>query len=205
MTIFLSILLFFIVILSFPVRIFAIHSPTVLTIRWLFLKMVVSISKSKTNWEYFFLGLKLKSRPKKEKTAVLKKKKKTQKKKSVKKSKVRKLSISFLKEIIQHPLIKKILKKILNLLKRLLKSVSFRQVSADIGLNDYYLQGIVHGFSHRINSKQIQIRNNYLSSNHLEVDIKISIWGVLYALLIFLGSFPYFKTFRFYKNTLLEK
>lgn len=207
MAIFFGILLFLIILISFPVRVLAIHSPTALTISWLFFKVVVSLSESKTKWEFTLLGLRVKSRPKKEKSSLLNKskKKKSPKKKSVKKSKFRKLSFDFIKEILRHPLIKKILQKLLKLFKRLYRSVNFKSISADIGLKDFYWQGIVHGLSHRINSKRIHISNNYLHNNHLEVDIKISIWGVLYALIVFLGSFPYLKTFRFYKNTLLEK
>jgi len=204
MTIFISIIALFIVILSFPIRISAIHSPMVFTISWVFLKVSLALQDKKAILEYHVFGLKLKSRPKKEKRSSPKKKTKSQKK-SIKKNKFRKISIAFIKEIIYHPLFKKMLYKILNLLKRLVKSINFRRLSADIGLNDYYWQGIIHGLSHRFNSKRIQIRNNYLEHNHLELDLKISIWRVLYAVLIFLGSFPYLKTFRFYKQTLLEK
>ncbi|MBT4290662.1 MAG: hypothetical protein HOD92_25325 [Deltaproteobacteria bacterium] len=204
MTIFLSIVALIIVILSFPVQISAIHSPTVFTVSWFFIKVSAVLQGKKIILKYQIFGLKLKSRPKKEKLSILKKKKKPQKK-AAKKNKFRKISIDFIKEIIYHPLFKKILHKALNLLKRLLKSIDFRKLSADIGLNDCYWQGIIHGISHRFNSKRIQIRNNYLENNYLELDLKISIWKVLYALLIFLGSFPYLKTFRFYKQTLLEK
>jgi len=203
MTIFLSLIVFFIVILSFPVRISAIHSPTVIAISWTFIKVTLTLPENKTILNYQIFGYKIKSHPKKVKQPAAKKKK--PQKKAVKKNKFRKISIDYIKEILHHPLIKKILHKVLNLLKRLVKSINFRKLSADIGLSDYYWQGIIHGVSHRLNSKHIQIRNNYLEHNHVELDIKISIWRVLYALLIFLGSFPYLKTFRFYKQTLLEK
>ncbi len=205
LTICLSILAFFIFLVSFPIRIVAVHSPTVLIIRWTIIKVCLGLEESKTTKAYYLFGLKLKSQKEKA-SAKSKKTKKTNKpKKKGTKKKFRKISSGFIKEIFHHPLIRKILVKSINLLKRLYQAVKLRELSADIALDDYYWRGILHGLSYMINSDRILIHNNYQERNHMELDLKISIWRVLYALLIFLGSFPYLKTLRFYKHTLLEK
>ncbi len=120
-----------------------------------------------------------------------------------KKKKLKKITPSIVIELIHHSTVSKIIVTLTRFGFRSLKSVRIKKINWDLSLEDYYLQGIVHGVSACLpQSKAIQINHNYQECNHFAINIHVSIWRLIFAITLLILCFPYLKTFRLYKSTL---
>jgi hypothetical protein len=179
-----------VVLVSVPIRI-RVDSEAILLIHWLFLRVRVSTSGGDLKTEFKLFRWKIKSRAEKQST---KKKKPDKEKKSS-----GKMSFSLVRELLRDSAVKKVFFITLRLLVRCSRAVKISVLNCDIGLKDYFWQGIVMGLISGLpNSKSLQVNGNFEEFNKFLFVVKISIWRVLSAAVLFLIRFPYIRVFRLY-------
>ena len=187
--------------LSLPVRIALRSATSEMDIRWLFVFFRIALAEGKPQFRFSLFGKNIKS--KKEKKAVEKSPENLTPKSSVRKKKHLKLTVSLVIDLIHNPTIGKIFRILIKFGFRSAKSIKIRTLIWDIGLEDYFLQGILQGVSAYIpQNKRIQINHNYQEQHQIFIEIRISIWRLLNAIGLLILSFPYIKTFRLYRSTL---
>ncbi len=196
--IFISLLL--LTILSCPIRI-RFESNLVCYINWLFVKVRIRSVKGTLKTE-----LKLFNK----KTGFFKKKKLTEKKESTSPKKSKKKRPKITKNLIMETLadvaVKKLFRIILRFCWRCIKAIHVSVLKWNIGLKDYYWQGIITGLLHSIpRSKNLQVSGNFLEDNDFILVVKVSILRIITALLLLLIRFPYIRTYLLYRRVYLQK
>lgn len=203
---FLSFFLFVVIILSFPV-IVQVESKPVCYIKWLFIKVRIRPKEGsiKTDLKLFNIKTSLFEKKKKEKAAPVKKKDvkpKKPKKKKPKKKVTKEMVFASLKD----KAVKKAISVIFRFLRRCAKSIKVSALKWNIGIKDYYWQGIITGLLHSIpHTKKLQLRGNFQEKNEIFVVFKISILNLVAALVILLVRFPYLRAFLLYRRVYLQK
>ena len=181
-----------IVILSIPVKV-RLESNLVFLVQWVFLTVRIIVEQNNVRTELQLFNKTIESRKKAKQKPV------TKQKKAKKKKPKKKVPFSFLKDTLQDAAIKKVIYQSLHLVLRCLFAIKIRFLKWNIGLADYYWQGIIYGVvSGFPNTKRWQIHGNFDEVNDFLLIIQISIWRVLSAIAIFLFFFPYFRTLRIY-------
>ncbi|NQU64146.1 MAG: hypothetical protein HQ517_07680 [SAR324 cluster bacterium] len=181
-----------IVILSIPVKV-RLESNLVFLVQWIFLTVRIIIDRNNVRTELLLFN-----------KAVTKRKKSEQKptaenKKTKKKKPKKKIPFSMLKDILQDVAVKKVLFHSVHLILRFFYAIKIRFLKWNIGLTDYYWQGILFGIVSGLpKTKRVDIQGNFEEINDFLLIIQISIWRVLAAVAIFLFFFPYFRTIRIY-------
>ena len=191
--------LFLITILSFPIRI-RFESNPVCYITWLFLKFRVRFIKGdlKTDMKIF-----------NKKTRLFKKKKPAKKKKIAtpkkeKKKKQPKFTKDLVFKILSDIAVKKSLRVIFRFCWRCVNSVRISRLHCNIGLKDFYWQGILTGLSRSLPySSNLQITGNFLEEKEFILECQISILRISLALSLLLLTFPYLKAYRLYRRVYL--
>lgn len=192
--------LLLITILSFPIRI-RVESNPVCYITWLFLKFRVRFIKGdlKTDMKIFNKKTRLfkKKKPaKKKETAAPKKEKK--------KKKQPKLTKDLVFKTLSDVAVKKSLRVILRFCWRCVKSVRISRLHCNIGLKDFYWQGILTGLFRSLPySNNLQITGNFMEEKEFVLECEISILRISLALSLLLLTFPYFKAYRLYRRVYL--
>lgn len=188
----LTVALLLIILLSFPVKI-RLESTLVFLVQWFILTVRVVVTEGDVQTELLLLNKKLEKKKKPEQKTEPEKEAKQPKKPK------KKVPFSLVKETLQDAAVKKILVQLLSLLRRCIAAARVRLLHWNIGLNDYYWQGIVHGLVSALPvTKQLQVRGNFEENNDFLMIVQISIWRVLGALLIFLLFFPYYRAMKIY-------
>ena len=119
------------------------------------------------------------------------------------KRKLKKWSFGLLLEVLRHPAVFKGMRTLLRFGMRFLKAVRIQKLRWELGLQDYYWQGIIHGATACLpQNAAIRIDSNYRERNRLELHAHIPPWRLLYALLLLLCCFPYWGAFRLYRSLL---
>lgn len=199
-----SVLLLFFILCSFPIRV-RVDSELVVRIRWLFLKMRIRSIEGelKTDIKLFNRKIRLFQRKKDTKPPSEPKKDSPQKKK---KKKSRKITPAMVYEGLKDIAVRKMARVVGFFLIRCLKSIRIKLLKADIGLQDYYWQGIITGLLHSVpDSDNLQLRGNFQDVTQGVMVIHISILKIIKAVILLLLTFPYFKTFRLYRRVYLQK
>ena len=190
------------IVICLPIKIGFKTSTRTITIRYMFVLALIKLLGDKPKIRIYILGRPCKIQAEK-KSAKKKKKIQAEKKSAKKKKRIKKVTPQLIIDILRQPSIPKITKVLVKFGFRSLFAVNIKRLNWDIGLKDYYLQGIVHGVSACIpQSKAITINNNYQGCNRLQLKMHIPIWRLLIALVLLLCCFPYLKTFQLYKSTL---
>lgn len=194
-----SLFLLFIIFLSIPVSV-RVESSPLCDISWLFLKVHISYGGGNVDTEFLLFNKKpgffAKKKPSREKEKPEKKRKKKEKKqKKIKWNKDRVF------EVAGDSAVKKTLLVASRFLVRCFKSVRISFLNCNIGLKDYYWQGILFGLIGAVpKTKNLRIKGNFQETNDFIVIMKVSLWKVVSAILIFLLSFPYIKAIRLYRK-----
>ncbi len=181
-----------IVLLSIPIKV-RLASTLEFLIQWAFLTARVVADQGDVQTELLLFNKKIEKRKKPDR-----KPKPAKKQKKETKSK-KKVPFSFVKETLQDSAAKKVLFLLFSLLHRCFAAINIRLLHWNIGLNDYYWQGIIHGLVSGLPyTKQLQVRGNFEENNDFLLIVHISIWRILAAIAIFLLFFPYYRAVRIY-------
>lgn len=181
-----------IVALSIPVKV-RLESNLEFLVQWIFLTIRVMVDHNNVQTELLIFNKTFEKR-KKAKQKPVSKKAKVKKKKPKKK-----IPFSLLKDILQDTAVKKVLFQSVHLILRCFFAIRVRFLKWNIGLADYYWQGIIYGIVSGLpQTKRLQVQGNFEETNDFLLIIQISIWRVLSAIAIFLVLFPYFRTIRIY-------
>ena len=203
----LSLGLLLITILSVPIRV-RFESNPVCYITWLFLKFRVRFVKGdvKTDVKIFnkktrWFKKKKKPTKKKEPSAAKKEKKEKKEKKKKKQPKITKdLILGTLSDVA----VKKSLRVILRFCRRCVNSVRISMLHCNIGLKDYYWQGILTGLFHSLpHTNNLQISGNFLEEKEFSLELQISILRIALALSLLLFTFPYLRAYSLYRRLYL--
>ncbi len=192
-SILLAIGLLIILILSLPIRIRFESRPSCL-IKWIFIKVHITMHQGSLQAEYRIFNKPVFTKPKKNKQ---KKPSKPSKKKKTK------LKITAAKaiELLNDSAVKKILRSLFRLLYRLVMAVRINFLKWEIGMRDYYQQGIIMGLLSAIPETDcIQVNGNFEEINDILLIIDISLWRLVFAITPFFIGFPYISVFRLYRN-----
>ncbi|MCP4753174.1 MAG: hypothetical protein GY866_19975 [Proteobacteria bacterium] len=183
--------------LSFPVRI-RLESSLVFLIQWIFLKVRIVVGQDSVQAELELFSRKFDLSKKKTEEKPPKKEKKKKEKKKAKKPK-KKMTFSMVMDILQDSVVKKLLFLVVRLVVRFMASIRIKFLKGNIGLKDYYWQGIAMGLLAGLpKTDNFRIDGNFEEINHFILIISISLWKVLSAIVLFLICFPYLKTLRLY-------
>lgn len=199
-SILLVICIIFVAILSNPIRI-RYESPMSCYIYWIFIKIRIKMRQGalKTDVKLFNRKSRLFSSKKKKQAQD-----KQDKKQKPGKSK-RSFSLSMAMQILQDKAAKKAGSLLLGFLIRAIKAVKITLLNWDIGLKDYYRQGILCGILHSLpQSENFQITGNFSESNKLRLKIRISLWRLVFAVLILIVRFPYIRTYLLYRKVSVQ-
>ncbi len=195
----LSISTIIVLILSFPVKIH-VESRPVLLMKWTFLKIRFVFLQDSTITEFKLFNRKLnfkrKKSPKKSSEAPPKKKKPEKAKKPKKK-----ITFKIGMEILQESCVKKIARILYRLVIRLVKAIKISFLNCNIGLKDYYWQGITMGLLSALpKNETFQVNGNFEEINDIVLTIKISLWRLVSAIVLFLLCFPYLRAALLYRR-----
>ncbi len=201
-TILFALFLLVLIVLSIPVRV-RVDSRLICNIHWLFIKLHIRSSQGAIKKELSVFNRKTKLFSGKKK-AISKEPAKGKPKKSQKKKK--KLTREMVMEILKDSIVRKILRVAWRFIKRSVKSVKISFLNWEIGLKDYYLQGIVYGLLHSLpTTEKFRISGNFQEVNKFNVAINISLIRLFGAFAVLLLSFPYINTIRVYRRVYLQK
>ncbi len=195
----LSISIMVILILSIPVKIH-VDSKPVLLMKWSFLKIRFVFLQDSVVTEFKLFNIKLrrkkKKAPKKPPKASPKKKKPEEAKKTKKK-----ITFQLGLEILQESCVKKIIRILYYFVIRFVKAVKISFLNCNIGLKDYYWQGITMGLLSALpRTETFQVNGNFEEINDLVLTLKISLWRVVSAIILFLLCFPYLRAVLLYRK-----
>ena len=120
-------------------------------------------------------------------------------KKKKKKRSLKKFSLSLLKEVWELKTGQLIFTKLLKLLKGIGKSLSIKKITGDIGALDYFQTGVLFGLLEAVpHYKKLDLKANFQGEQRVNLAVNLSLARVLFALLRFLVTFPYVKTWKLY-------
>ena len=166
-----------------------VKSQWVCLIKWTVLKLRIVFTEGQTHFELIVLTLRF---PLKEKKASVKKTETKSKKKTKKK-----LPFESLKEVLFDKVITRLLMLIIRFGLRLVKAVKISVVRCNIGLNDFYKQGILIGWLSGLpHGDNFQIVGNFEEVNDIDLRLHVSLWRVLWAVTVLILSFPYYRTIK---------
>jgi hypothetical protein len=175
-------------LISCPIVI-RVKSKWVCTILWTVIRLEIVISEGQSHFDLYILKLRF---PLKEKKKSAKKTKSPVKQKAKKK-----LPFNSLKEVLFDQVVTRLIKLIIRFCLRLVKAIKIRVVRANIGLNDYYSQGILTGcLSSLPRSRNFQIIGNFEEVNDIDLHLRISLWRILWAVMLLVLRFPYYRTIK---------
>ncbi len=186
---------------SFPIRIDFESTSAVLYVRWLFLSSAIRLSKGPDRIATAVFGRSLGTGKKAKRPndsspdefPPKKRKRKT----------LRKVTPGLACELTTHPAVLKALGKLVRFLLRSLQAVEIKRIEWELGLKDYFLQGIVHGATaHLAQSGRVRVHCNYRERNRFELRLHVSVWRLLHAALLLLCGFPYWRVYRLYRSLL---
>ena len=189
------------VVLSIPVRI-RVESRLVCYIYWFFIKVRIRSIKGnfKTDFKLFNRKTRFFSAKKSPKEKAPSEKKKSKKKKK------KELTKDIVLEILKDRAVKKILRISIRFLNRCIHSIRISFLNWDVGLKDYYWQGILFGLLAVFpRSEDFRIAGNFQEINQFQAEIKISILRLVTALFILVFSFPYIRALLLYRRVFLRK
>ena len=192
----------FIVLLSIPIRI-QFQSPLLCHVKWLFIKARIRQTEGdvKTEIKLFNRKTSLFKKDKQKKEEPPKKKKK----KPEKKKKKRKITGSLILEILQDKATKKAVRLIPRFAFRVLKAFRITLLDCNIGLKDYYWQGIVFGIIQSLpKDENFQVKGNFMEDNDLRVGVNISLRRLFFAVILLLLRFPYLRAFLLYRKVSVQ-
>ncbi|MBU2512964.1 hypothetical protein KJ966_16620 [bacterium] len=196
-SILLAIGLLIIIVLGIPIRI-RYESPMLCHINWVFIKIRITLRQGSIKTDVKLFNRKSRLFTSKKST---KPKEKPSKKKKKKKKKTRKLTMSLFFEVLQDKAVKKVVRLLLYFLVRSVKAITITLLNWNIGLKDYYWQGIIFGLLQSLpRTENFQITGNFMEENDLRLDMRISILRVLFAVLLLIIRFPYIGVFLVYRR-----
>ena len=186
-----------IVLLLIPIRIKIEGMPFYLFFQWFFFRIVL-IQKDEefvTRIGVFDWTTEIK---KKEKKAPQKKEKVPKKKRKPSKKKTkRKLQPGEWLEILNGPEVLGILRQLVTILLRSVKSFTIFKFFWEISLEDPYRQGVLCGVLANLpNNRRFQVGGNFFDINAFYIDIYFSLIKFFLGIILFLVLFPYVKAFR---------
>jgi hypothetical protein len=173
-------------------------------VKWLFVKIDFSSEEGEFKKVLTLFNKRIDRQKRKPSTG---KKDKTKKKKSKKKKKqFPKLTRKLLMETLGDIAVKKILRVVITFCLRCVKSIRISMLKWNVGLDDFYWQGILSGVLHSIPyTENLQVRGNFEENNDFAVALKISIWRLITAAFLLILSFPYIRTYMLYRRVFLKK
>jgi hypothetical protein len=193
----LSLLLLLVVVLSFPVFIRVESKPTV-SLDWAFVKIRWRLEDGRFKTQVRVFGKKLNRR---QKPSDLKKPKVKETPTPPTSRQTPKLTVSFIGEILRDTATTRILRQGWRFCRRLLGAFRIHLLKWNIGLSDFYWQGITMGLLGGLpSSERIQVRGNFNSENDFLMILRLSLWRTLGAVLLLLVRFPYYRAFRLYRR-----
>ncbi|MCP4295198.1 MAG: hypothetical protein GY786_06295 [Proteobacteria bacterium] len=169
---------------------------------WIFFKIKYVFADNRLATSYHLFNYRLRQRERSSKKKL--NKTPTKKKKTIqdkKRGKGENFVLKLIKELTDNPSIPKILRKIFTLFRHLLNSFSIRRLDWDISIDDYYIQGILHGLiSGFPETRKIAIKGNFEEINCFSLRAHLSIIKIVGTLFIFVITFPYLDSLRLYKK-----
>ncbi len=201
-SILLAVGLLVIIILSIPIRI-RFESPMLCYINWIFIKIRITSKQGsvKTDVKLFNRKSRLFSSKTSDKPEPVSEEKPKKTKKKKKKREKKKLTPSLIFEILQDKAVKKSVKLLFCFLIRFIKAIKVTLLKWNIGLTDYYWQGIIFGLLQSLpQTENFQVNGNFTEVNDLKLNVRISIWRVIFAVLILIIRFPYIRAFLLYRK-----
>ena len=184
---------------SFPIRIDFESTSAVLYVRWLFLSSAIRLSKGSDRIAIAVFGRSLGTGKKAEKPNDSPSVESPPKKR--KRKKLRKLTPGLVLGLITHPAVLKAAGTLVRFALRLLRAIEIKKLEWDIGLKDYFLQGIVHGATaHSTQNRTVRVHCNYREHNRFELRLHVSVWRLFHAALLLLCGFPYWRIYRLYRS-----
>ncbi|MGK0290775.1 MAG: hypothetical protein ACI86H_002238, partial [bacterium] len=193
-------LLFLLIVVALPIRIVAEGQPLFLSVRWWFLEVIFeqleegSKVQIKVFYKTFILG-------KKEKKTKIKKKKESTKKKTAPKKERRKIEPKEWLDILKSSEVMAVLKKIILVGLRSVKSFKIFKLYLEIGLDDPYQQGLLCGYLYNLPyNKQFQVTGNFQEINAFHLEIYFSLLKFFWGIFLFVVLFPYRKALKVYQR-----
>jgi hypothetical protein len=182
-------------LLIVPIRVLVDSKPKFISkISWFFFQLKLEMADSGVSVTYHLFGRQISRKKKREEKKKIAKKGKQKKKK-------RKITLALLKEVIAHGAFPKISRKIGYLLYHLVRSLSIKRLSWDLAINDYFIQGVLHGLILSLpRTKRIAINGNFEEYNTFSFRVHISVFKLAKAILLFLVTFPYLDSLKLYKK-----
>lgn len=180
------------ILLCFPLKIH-LESTSLLLVQWMLVKIRIEKLEKSVRVELEFLNIRFelgkKKKKNKERTAVSAKKKKSR------------ITYSIFMNIVLDSAVKIIVRSVFRSMVGILKAVKVTFLKWNIGLKDFYWQGITIGLLSALpRTPSFQISGNFEEDNNFVMLVKVSLWKLLLAVLLFLVSFPYIKAIRLYLN-----
>lgn len=197
--IFFSILLLLsLTILFTPIRLHFVFSPLLIEAKWLGVSLYFQHADAGQQLQLKVFSFTVTLWPKPSKKPTIKKKKN---KPAPKNKKHRKKKIRTIYRILTDPAIRKILREIITLSERILSSLKLSYLYWDFSLEDYSLQGVLHGFTYALPySESFQIESNFFGRNKFDLLIASSPAKIFFGMLIFIFHFPYLRVGKIYRN-----
>ena len=176
-------------ILLIPLQIQAEYPIPQIHIQWFGIGVQIFPSKEET--QIYFTCFRF--------SLLLKKKPRKKEKPKVKKTKLKK-KLDW-KTLLLDPLLPALFMKLPLLLKDYLGAFHVFKFHCNIGLSDYFYQGVFAGLLSAIPSnKSFQIRGNFLEQNEFNLLIRGSLLHLLIATIWAFFRFPWIKTFKLVKK-----
>jgi len=181
-------------ILSVPVIIRLESRPTV-RVQWIFLRLRVQLDSGGVKTQVRLFGKPVRSESKtptpKEEPDV--------KPRSPKPSRNGKTSWEVGREILEDAATAKILRQVWHFGRRSLRAFRLHYLQANIGLKDYYRQGMLMGWIAGLpRTKRFQLQGNFNAENNFVMIWRLSLLRILAAVLLLMLSFPYYRAIRLY-------
>ena len=175
-------------LVSCPI-IIRVKSKWICTVRWTVFKLQIVFADGQTRFELHIFKLRFSLKGKK---GPAEKTKSTGKQRAKKK-----LPFKSLKELLFDKVVTRLLKLFVRFCMRLMKAVKISVIKCNIGLNDYYSQGILTGcLSSLPRNRNFQIMGNFEEINDIDLYLRISLWKILWAITLLVLRFPYFRTIK---------
>ena len=190
-----SIAAVFILLVLIPVKIKISDTPyPTLYICWLSLRFHAFKTEETVQTSLTFCGVSISPGGKKAAPSAKKKKGSSSPKKS------KKIGFAEIKKIALSPEIRPIIYRLFRFVLRIFKGCKITLLKWDIGLEDYYLQGIITGLAYAVpQSKRISICCNFQEQNAVDFRLNFYIWKFIVAIVSLLLFFPYLKMYKLIK------
>jgi len=180
--------LLFVTLMSFPV-IIQIKSKWTIQVRWTMFKLKLAADGSQVQTDFLIFNRKFRFRRKKSSEKKVKDKGKKKAKK--------KLPFDSMKEVIFDKTVSKLLGLIVRFSVRLIKAFKISALKYNFGLTDYYWQGILTGLAASLpQSENFIVRGNFEETHDLFMIIHMSLWRLLWAVVLLAIFFPYFRLIK---------